>query len=101
MNVIDLTDVQNLTSDLLAMIKLFPGNVAISFTKTIEVPLKNYYIYDEKIALGYFGDTSKKTSLRSMAKSFLTSKKSYLHCRSILCLDKIYSMEDTNRYPKI
>ena len=76
MTFIDPTDFQNLTSDLLAMIKLFTGNAAISLklctaktflTKKIEVPLKNFYIFDEKIALGKFGDTSIKTSLGSMA----------------------------------
>ena len=67
MTFIDPTDFQNLTSDLLAMIKLFTGNAAISLTKKIEVPLKNFYIFDEKIALGKLGDTSIKTSLGSMA----------------------------------
>ncbi len=37
----------------------------ISYDKI--VPLKNFYIFDEKIALGKFGDTSIKTSLGSMA----------------------------------
>ena len=62
MSFIDPTDFQNLPSDLLATIKLFTG---------IKVPLKNFYIFDEKIALAKFGATSIKTSLGSMAKSFL------------------------------
>ncbi len=70
MSFIDPADFQNLTSDLLAMIKLFTGNV---------VPLKNFYIFDEKIALGKFGDTSIKTSLGSMAMSFLTSRSNFLY----------------------
>ena len=53
MSFIDPTDFQNLPSDLLATIKLFTG------------------IFDEKIALGKFGDTSIKTSLGSIVKSFL------------------------------
>ncbi len=40
-------------------------------TKTTEVPLKNFYIFDEKTALGKFGDTSIKTSLGSLANQFL------------------------------
>ncbi len=58
-----------LTSDLLAMIKLFTGNVAISLLK--ELPLKDFYISDKKGGLGKFGDTSIKTSLGSLANSFL------------------------------
>ena len=37
----------------------------------IKVPLKNVYTFDEKNTLGKFGDTFIKTSLGSMANSFL------------------------------
>ena len=49
MTFIDPIDFQNLTSDFLAMIKLFAGNVA-------EVPLKNFNIFDENMGLGKFGE---------------------------------------------
>ena len=51
MNFIDLPDFQNLTSDLLAMIKLV--------------------IVDEKLGFGKFGDMSIKSSLAPLQESFL------------------------------
>ncbi len=37
-------------------------------TTATEVPLKNFYIFDEKMGLGKFSDTYIKTPLVSLAK---------------------------------
>ncbi len=64
MNFIDPSDFQNLTSDLLAMIKLFTGNVA-------GFPLNDFCINHEKMALTKFGNMSIKSLLAPFVNGLL------------------------------
>ncbi len=69
MNFIDPSDFQNLTSDLLAMIKLFTGNVAICLSG---FPLNDFCINHEKMPLTEFGNMSIKSLLAPFVNGLLT-----------------------------
>ncbi len=73
MNFTDPSDFQNLTSDLLAMIKLFTGNVAIclNFNEITAFPVNDFCINHEKIALTKFGNMSIKSLLAPFVNGLL------------------------------
>ncbi len=80
MNFIDPSDFQNLTTDLLAMIKLFTGNVAIClklctafqyFDEITGFPLNDFCINHEKMALTKFVNMSIKSLLAPFVNGLL------------------------------